>query len=73
MSWCLYYHLAPDLAHLYDKSTIVGYPLVDCRASFVANGSGVIYGKIKKIYLIQILRWFFRFLKDLETVAIHLK
>jgi len=24
VSWCLYYHLAPDLAHLYDKSIIVG-------------------------------------------------
>ena len=35
MSWCLYYHLAPNLAHLYDKSTIVGYPSVDYRASFV--------------------------------------
>ena len=29
------HHLAPDLAHLYDKSTIVGYPSVDYRASFV--------------------------------------
>jgi len=29
------HHLAPDLAHLYDKSTIAGYHSVDCRASFV--------------------------------------
>jgi hypothetical protein len=31
------HHLAPDLAHLYDKSTIVEYPSVDCLAVLVDN------------------------------------